>query len=307
MDIDLHLGAHRCGSTTLQRYLDRNAAALARAGLEIWTPGRTRGGLFSGLLQCPRRVTLDGERRGARATGLIRLEAARLARAGARQLLVSDENMIGAIRDNLRAGQLYPLAHERLLRFRNGFADCRRIGIAIRGYDGYWASSLAYAVAAGHRMPDRETLDRLVTQPRRWRHLVADVVRVFPSAQITVWSFEALAGRPEAQLDLLTGDSCAALRLVGARDWRNAAPRRDALRRMLAQRGDAAGAAALPPGDDRWMPFDAAQRAKLRADYRVDLAWLASGAQGLARLAGPMPVPPRFTKRPPSPDGHAAA
>jgi len=111
--IILHLGAHRTATTTLQSGLERNATGLADLGLAVWTPRRTRSGLFSGLIHKPEDVTERIERLGHRATGVIRIEIERLARQGMRQLLISEENMLGAARNNLRCERLYPLVDER--------------------------------------------------------------------------------------------------------------------------------------------------------------------------------------------------
>jgi len=285
MDIVLHLGAHRCGTTTLQNFLLRNRLALRGAGMEIWTPDRIRSGLFGGLMHSPEEVTAQTNLRAQRSQGIIAIETARLRRDGFSTLLVSEENMIGAIRGNLGQGQIYPRLRERLARMRPAFpAPVRRIGLAVRSYETYWASALAYGIGQDMRLPTEAELDRLVTQPRRWRHVVADVAAVFCEAEIVVWPFERLVGQPEMQLQLLAGGMQTALPLSGARDWVNASPRRDKLRRLLHLRGDEDGARRIAPGDDRLMPFDPAQQRALRAQYQADLVWLRAGADGLARF-----------------------
>lgn len=285
MDIVLHLGAHRCGTTTLQHFLLRNRLALRGAGMEIWTPDRIRSGLFGGLMHPPEEVTAQTNLRAQRSQGIIAIETARLRRDGFSTLLVSEENMIGGIRGNLGQGQIYPRLRDRLARLRPAFpAPVRRIGLAVRSYDTCWASALAYGIGQGMRLPSVAELDRLVTQPRRWRDVIADVAAVFCEAEIVVWPFERLAGQPEAQLDLLTGGLRPALPLSGMRDWVNASPRRDKLRRLLHLRGDDDGARRIAPGDDRLMPFDPAQQGALRAQYHADIAWLRAGADGLARF-----------------------
>ena len=45
-----------------------------------------------------------------------------------------------------------------------------------------------------------------------------------------------------------------------------------------------AAAAALPPGDGPWQPFDADALAEMQGAYARDLDWLASGAEGFARF-----------------------
>ena len=285
MEINLHLGAHRTASTTLQQFLDRNTAALRQSGIEVWTPARTRKGLFSGLFERPEDVTLEMERRGNRSLGLIAIEMERARRAGCSSLLISDENMIGSTRNNLRQQQLYPLLTERLVRLRPAFdGKLRRIGISIRSYDTFWASCLAFGIVQGFRMPLMADLDRYITQPRRWRHVIANVAAAFPGVEILVWPFERFAGQPDQQLSFLTGARKSAVSLIGARDWNNPSPRADSLRQILALRGDADPGQPLTDQTGRWMPFSDAQLLALRAQYNADLDWLRCGADGLAQL-----------------------
>lgn len=286
MDVILHIGAHRCGSTTFQQFLQRNEARLGAAGLRSWTPDRTRSGLFSGLIQRPDDLSPQAEAKARRSSGVIRIELDRLQRAGCRALIVSEENLIGAVRDNLRWGALYPTIEGRMLRLRPAFADqVTRIGLSIRSLDSLWASSVSYGVAQGHRVPSAAKLEAIVAQPRRWRDVVADLARAFPGVDIVVWPFERFAGQPETQLSILTGGRFRLAGLTGLRDWHNPGPRLSKLRRILALRGDLAMSARLPEGDGRWTPFDDGQRERLRQAYLEDLAWFATGADGLARFA----------------------
>jgi len=194
--------------------------------------------------------------------------------------------MIGTVRNNLRAGQLYPMLRARLQRFRAGFGEkLFRVGFGIRSYESYWASALAMAVLRGQGIPNVQMLDHLVTQPRRWRHLIGEVAQVFPQADLVVLPFERTAGQPDKQLETLTDMAPGEAPQKQADDWLNAAPRLDTLRNRLLERGDFQQALSLPDGAGRWMPFNAAQRQALRAQYLDDLNWLKSGADGLARLA----------------------
>lgn len=285
LDINLHLGAHRNASTTFQQFLDRNETVLRQSGCAVWTPARTRKGLFAGLIERPEDITEQIERRAARSIGLIAIEIERLARAGQAQLLISDENIMGTTRNNLRQVRLYPNADERLARFRPGFGTgLRRIGLSIRSYDTFWASCLAFGITQGFRMPLTADLDRYVTQPRRWRDLIRDLAAVFPGVEILVWPFERFASQPDAQLSILTGGIAPDLPLTGARERTNVSPHCEKLRQILTMRGETILGRKLTDRDGRWMPFDEAQRMALRAQYAVDLDWLRAGADGLAQL-----------------------
>ena len=284
MDILLHIGAHRTGTASLQAYLAQNRVPLAALGLAVWGPEQLRGGMGCGLLVPVGQIAPGAVRRAARATGLLRLGAGRAELAGADRLIVSDPNLIGGVRDNLARLRLYPHAGLRLARFAPAFGGrCSRVALTIRAYDSYWASALALAVAHGAAPPDEARLDRLVTQPRRWRQVVADVAQVFPAAELVVWPFEALAGRPDWQLRAITGEPIPAQPQRPVR--LNPAPGRDHLRRILQDRGGAAAQDAVAPGDGPWQPFGRHHVEVLRAQYAEDLAWLRNGADGLAILS----------------------
>ncbi|MFT5006989.1 MAG: hypothetical protein ACI8YI_002620, partial [Paracoccaceae bacterium] len=163
---------------------------------------------------------------------------------------------------------------ERLERFALVFgAGCTRIGLAIRPYEDFWASSMAYAIKAGHPVVDQDGLDRLVTQPRNWRRVVCDVAAAFPKAEVTVWEFGRLIGRPQAQYRLLAGKRG---RLRNSKSHHNASPKRDALREILMLREDQTAVRSVPAGDGAYMPFGTHHLAAFQAQYADDLTWLRS-------------------------------
>ncbi len=286
MDITLHLGAHRTGATTLQRFLAGNAAILGGDGVVAWTPPRTRRGLFSGLVRRPDAISLPLERTGRRSLGVIAVQVAQLERAGMLRLIVSEQNMLGTAEECLRCERPYPWASERLQRFVPAFhARCDRVVLTIRSYDRFWSSLSAQGILSGWPVPDAARLDRLVTQPRRWRRVIEEIAAALPRAQVFVIPFEAMTGVPERQLAVLTGQSLPtgqAARMTGARDWLCRSPSPDTISEILADRGHFE--LVRVSSDDRWTPFDDNQHATLVAQYAEDLAWLRAGADGHATL-----------------------
>jgi len=282
MDILLHLGAHRTATTGYQAFLWANRAGLAAAGLTPWTPRRTRDGLLDGLIRHPMRVTMEDDRRGQRSVGRLRMELARLERADQSALLISEENLLGTMMNNIEDRGLYSFLLDRMARYAPAF-DGRglHVGLGIRDYADYWTSFLGFAIRWGHPAPDRALLDCLVTQPRRWRHLVREIATVFPAARITVWTHEVMAGRARDVTAALWGRGLPA-GLDDPCDWHNRGPGIDGVIKTLALRGEALPEAAARHSAGRWMPFDEDQRAVLHAQYRRDLAWLTAGAEGLA-------------------------
>ena len=282
MDVTLHLGAHRTGTTTLQIYLENNRDNLNEIGTEFWGPNRTRSGLFSGLVKKPDKLTNEAIIRGERSAGLIRMELGRLEIAGVKSLIVSEENMIGAMWDNLSVGRLYPDAQLRLKRFSRAFdGHCKRVTLSIRSYDKYWASVFAFLVERGHKLPDAQEMDRLVTQPRRWRDVISDIAAVFPSAEVIVWPFEAMIGQVDSQLAVLNG-GVVPVRMRGRNDWHNASAGCAKLRQVLEDRQNNKQAEAMPNDYSRWQPFRPHHIAAFQAQYDEDIAWLRAGADGIA-------------------------
>lgn len=283
MDVTLHLGAHRTGTTTLQKYLEKNRDNLEGIGTEFWGPKQTRSGLFTGLEKRPDSLTNEEILRGKRSCDLIRVALDRLETAGVKSLIVSEENMIGTMWGNLSNCCLYPEAQGRLQRFADGFeSHCKRVAISIRSYEEYWASVLASLIERGRMIPNKQKMDRLVTQPRRWRDAITEIASIFPSAELVVWRFEAMIGQVNDQVALLNG-GVVPMQMRGQNDWHNASAGSAKIRQVLNDGGHTALAAKIPDGSLRWQPYEAHQIAALQAQYNEDIAWLRSGADGIAR------------------------
>lgn len=289
MDVILHIGAHLCATTSFQDYLWCNGTRLRADGLQVWGPRRTRHGLFAGLLPGPEAPPRAEAVR--RAAGRVRLNLAQAAETGTARLIVSDAAIMGSARANLHLADLYCGLGERLARLAQAF-DCHALTVVlnIRALDAYWAAALSQAITRGAGLPGAGALARLAQGRRSWRDVIEEIACAVPEAELLVLPYETFGGRPEAQLEAITG---ARAPRTHARGWLNATPRLAELRAWLPP----AEAAQLPPGNDRWQPFSDAQAAALRETYADDLMWITGGAGGLARLvddpdrreAGPVP------------------
>ncbi len=279
MKIILHLGAHRSASTSFQYYLRKNGARLAAASIGAWGPQQTRKGLMEGVLARP--GMLSPAEQAARARGRIALALADAEASGIRQLIISDENMIGTPRGTLRDARLYPAIGERMARYAAAFGGrITRIALSVRAQDAWWASCIAYGVARGAQVPPSQRLARIAADPRGWRDVITDLACALPEAQLIVMPHEAFASRPEARLKVLTG--LQDVPKAHAREWLNRAPDLPALRNLVFERGG--HPAILPQGEGMWQPFGPEERAALREAYADDLYWLRAGADGLAIL-----------------------
>jgi hypothetical protein len=200
--------------------------------------------------------------------------------------------------NNLADMRLYPLLRERLMRFVPAFEGRKlRIGLCVRSFDDYWASVLAFQLPRGGSVPDQDLLDCLTTQPRRWRSLVRSISAVFPDAEIIVWPFERLAGQAQRQLEVMWDGNTGPL--SDESHWANRANGLAALNEVMALRGEHPLREGPVDADARWMPFSEDQLAVLRADYRRDIAWFKSGAEGLATFIDGRPTPAMPTNRMP--------
>ncbi len=280
MDVTLHLGAHRTASTVFQHYLRQNVDALAQLNIEVWDPSRTRDGLLSGVVPVTSAPNSTPDQFDT-AKSRIALSLRRAKSSGMSHLVVSDENMIGAPRRNVRDLSLYRSIGERMARYADAFdQQINRIAISIRAQDSYWSSVLAYSVGRGHRLPHQRDLEELATSQRGWKDVITEIADAIPSAQVLVLPYDDFGGYPERKLSMMTGLENPPLRY--AREWLNRAPSLPELRKALQDRG--INPSRLPKGEGRWHPFDRNQTAALREAYADDLYWLRAGADGAATL-----------------------
>lgn len=286
MDVILHVGVHRTGSTSFQNYMRANRARLDGQAYGFWGPWRTRNGMLADVLTQPKDpISAD------RAMGRVRLNLDKSRKHGMRSLLVSDENMIGAPRRMLRAGALYPDIGERMARLSQAFDRPTKIVMQIRSLENWWASMCAHLVGRGEALPDAAHITRLAQGTRSWRHVITDLACACPDSDIVVTPFERFAGRPDLMFHRMTGAPVFPICNVNE-FWSNRSPDLAQLREITSDLG--LPASCLPAGDGRWMPFDHAQAAALRETYADDLFWLRSGADGLATLIeDPEPNRPR--------------
>lgn len=276
MDVILHIGAHRCATTTFQRYMRDNAERLRAQGTGFWGPGQTRKGLLNGIAE--EGTARLGYVRATRATGRLRMRLAQARARGLKRLIISDENMMGSVRGNLRRGALYPDVAIRMARFAaamDGFLS--EVAVTVRSPENHWASMIGYGALNGVTPPSSGRVEELSRADRSWRHLIAEVSGATPGSPVTVLPFEVFAGRPDAQLRAMTGQPAPRRH---HRNWHNATPSLAELRAGLLPRH----ASRLPAGEGRWFPFDAEQSARLRACYTEDLCWLRNAAGPTVRL-----------------------
>ncbi|WP_025053581.1 hypothetical protein [Sulfitobacter noctilucae] len=278
MDVILHMGAHRTATTTFQYYIRDHLADLSKQGVAFWGPQEARKSVFPGLFRST--VSKRIRNPALRAEGRVRMFAAQAQARGVRQLLVSDENMLGNCAQNLRSGQLYPAAGERAARISAALGGrVRRIVLSIRSQELWWASACALTVSRGHPVPSSAKREAISHSRRCWRDVITDLACAAPGAEIDVLPFEGYVGQPQAVFGAaFAGEAPADTQ----GRWLNRSADLRSLRAGLAEQGSDPDL--LPDGAGRWQPFDTEQSVRLAENYADDMHWLMAGADGLATL-----------------------
>lgn len=140
LEVVLHIGAHRTGSTALQRSLGRQAKRLAAAGIVFWGPKVLREAKIADILAAEEHAMLAGLRDpGGRARGLLTA----LPQAG--RLILSDENMAGTMHRNWTQGTLYPEVSAQLRAVLSLLpVPPAAIYLTVRDFAGYWQSAFSH-------------------------------------------------------------------------------------------------------------------------------------------------------------------
>ena len=150
------------------------------------------------------------------------------------------------------------------------------MALCVRDYADWWTSAMAFRLMRGGPLPRTDLRECLVTQPRRWRHIVQELVRVLPNARVVVWNFEANANSPNRLVEELTG-IVTPPSFAGPRNQR---PTAEVLRDLMKSCDIDTQQFHWPDG--QFMPFTPDETEALSAQYQEDLAWLSAGAGGLA-------------------------
>lgn len=247
MDVILHCGAHRCATTSFQGFMAANAQALESQGLVYWGPERTQSNGLNSLDKLTPEICAG-----------LHQELDAYMRQGVRQVLISQENFVGSMVRNFAYASLYPNVQERGQLLARAFGGrVSKIALNIRSLDMYWASAADYLLTRKNKTTEPERWQRIANGKRSWRSVITDLGRAFPGIRFLVLPFEEFCGQQHAQLEILTGLTVP-----------------DTGRRF------ALNGTSRPAGHG----LNAQQAMKLCIDYADDLAWLASGADGLAEL-----------------------
>lgn len=195
MELSLHIGAHRTGTTALQQACRNNAGLLADKNIEVWGSDVMRApalerfpNIWPGENNTANKKAVNGAITAMHDAILERIEG------GRGHLLVTEENLLGSMPANLAAQSLYPNAGERMAAYRELFpVPPNRVYLCLRNYAGYWASAYAFAALRNDLPAFSQLCDGLVQGPRGWREILTDLHEVFPDSRIVVWEHNKTA------------------------------------------------------------------------------------------------------------------
>jgi hypothetical protein len=281
MDLILHLGAHRTGSTALIRCLRKNDTLLRRAGVGLWPPQAVRHLPHFGAVP---ELALEaaGDDALAHLRQVLAAEADRLQMTWCRRLILSEENLIGSMQMNLSGADLYPDLVQRLAAYAAILPRTPSIvALGLRDYASLWPSVHAYLLPRHLLPPFAGGAPALCGMPRGWTDVVADIGTVFPGAQILLWRHDLFRARMTRVVATLAGVATAdgidpVRQDVNPARFRHSADLIHQLRRddpALAGRAlDARISEAGPDARGAAPAFSPAQSAMLDARYARDLA-----------------------------------
>ncbi|MGB7262487.1 MAG: hypothetical protein WBC68_10485 [Albidovulum sp.] len=288
MELILHLGAHRTGSTALQQMLQRRVPVLEAEGLRFWGPEIMRIGRLRDFVPTVARLGDALKLPGSLAQmGAALHQEFDLAEAeGARRLVVSDENLLGAIHDTYSTVSLYPNAQEWLVAAAGLFPRCpEHIYLCVRDYAAFSVSLYSHLVSRLHLPPFDPDRIESIGKDRGWPSVLAEVRTVFPKSRLHVWRYgrdarmvpgagRAMLGEGAAlvqpRLNVNAGLSGIAVAAINAL-WDECVGQPTA---TVKQKADALRKLAGPKFD----PFTQDQRGRMSARFEADWNAIVAGA-----------------------------
>ena len=205
--IALHVGAHKTATTFLQKRLAEARSDLLAQGIAYFGPDqlRKRGNLTfpTPVMKDPVRVERLKYDTQSRIVSHVDEEVPE----GTRRIVVSEENILGSSRLNLRRAVLYPALPARLACLPDTWTlAVTDIFLSIRAYATFYVSCQSTIAALGDWVPMTPARqEALAGMERRWTDVAADLLERFPRARLHVWRYEDLHVVGAAVLKALTG------------------------------------------------------------------------------------------------------
>jgi hypothetical protein len=194
MEWHIHLGAHKTATTHFQDLLQENSSALAEAGTLFVPRCELRSRKINTRIV---RGELNRDLLCALQSGPSEL---RPSAAGICKVLLSEENILGTSADLLEV-PLYPRAESRLRAWANILrGEDVRLYLTIRNFADILPSAYSQATRQGQALP---AFEMYAQNTPSWVELTKRINRVFPTAPLTIWTFESYVQKPAAYLSHL--------------------------------------------------------------------------------------------------------
>lgn len=285
--LHLHLGAHRTATTHLQDTLELHQAELAAAGVaaptRAWLRERNLGG-----------KTLPGGLKRLLPDLVARLRLSRLLgqiAAGSRRAIVSEEKLLGFVRD-LLAERAYPELEDRVGLLHRALGDREAtLYLSVRDPGTLLPSAYVHCLRMGNLgLPEFGDISRrALEKPFRWLDVVQRLKSAAQGRPIRVWTFESYVANPGAVLRLLTGAEHVGWRSIPAPPSTRgiSVETIDRIRHLprslgrRAYREECLRLGREDTGGSKFSPFTPEQRAALTRAYRGDLAAIAEANPGI--------------------------
>ncbi len=289
MELVLHIGAHRTGTTALQQILRRARPRLARRGVEFWGPQEMRAPDIASYARRRAEARTPEHRIALASTrGEVAAAVAAAEAAGRRRLVVSEENLLGSMERNLLDASLYPTARQKLAAMAELFPmRPATVCLCLRDYAGYWPSAHSHVLLHRDMPPFDAARLHAATRVRGWVEVVADVAAALPGARIVLWRHGRTQDHLRRALSALVGAGMAG-KLALPDAPANASLPMPALEEIVARRARSGGlspeerraavAELRPLGGPPFRPFGPEAEADLSRRFEDDWARLAAGA-----------------------------
>ncbi|MEO0485598.1 MAG: hypothetical protein AAF092_06775 [Pseudomonadota bacterium] len=197
MQLDLHIGAHKTGTSWLQQVFQGNQAALLSNGIKIPHHRKTRKFVTVPCqLKAYQRLGQDWNTKytDQELQTIIDSYILSLRGSGARRVVLSDENMLGHCGHIVRGGMLY----SRKQAFLGVLAEFlprppRRIFISVRDYSAFF--SAVYGQFLLDVLPENYVSAGAFTETvlgkyPNWANVLRKVAETFPKSEIVYWTYE---------------------------------------------------------------------------------------------------------------------
>lgn len=281
----IHVGAHKTATTHLQETLTAVRPALAEQGLDFIPNQLVRAGALAPTLWRRRPITRVPILGPVRMREAIEATVEPL-RIGPDIVVLSEENILG-VPHQVIGKAFYPQAAQSVARLASLALRAELVlFLSIRSYDTLLPS--AYVESLKHAPPPPGGFEavkpRLLAQPPSWFELVSRLRDAAPGVPLRIWRQEDYRANAQAIMETVCGralgelpdlsdpawtrsPSAAAIAEAEALPLAMPLPEREMRVRALFEASD--------PGADRFRPFGAGERQRLRAAYDADLGRIA--------------------------------